>query len=197
LELAPVELHAAGILAALAAAALAAHCAGGRAALLVLLGGFAGAAFAFARLGSPDVATLGLCVAGAAITALARPQWRLLPPLAGGICGAAWISVLEAQGLPWLPAAVLAICVLAASAALAARRRGFASTELRDEALVLVASFALLLGIGPDVVDGWRSAVALKAEPLAAAGPHVDLRLGALVVGSVLLGGVYTVWKRR
>ena len=192
-----MELHAAGILAALAAAVFAAQCASGRAALLGLLSGFAGAAFAFARLGSPDVMTLGFCVLAAAITALARPQWRLLPPLAGGICGAVWISVLGAQGLPLLPAAAVAACVVAAAVTLAARLPGFVSTELRDEGLVLIASFALLLGIGPEVVDGWRSAVALKAEPLAAAGPDVGLELGALVVGSVLLGGVYTVWKRR
>jgi hypothetical protein len=69
--------------------------------------------------------------------------------------------------------------------------------ELRDEALVLVAAFALLASLGPAVVEGWRAAVALKAEPLAAAGPDVGPWLGALVVASVLLGGAYTMWKRR
>jgi hypothetical protein len=197
LELAPVELHAAGILAALAAAAFAAQCAGGRSALSGLLSAFAGSAFVFARFGSPDVTTLGFCVGAVAVAALARPRWRWLPPLAAGLCGAAWVSVLGAQGLPWLPAAAVAACVMAVAMALAARRHEFVSTELRDEALVLVASFALLLGIGPDVVDGWRSAIALKAQPLAAAGPEVGPWLAALVVFSVLLGGVYTVWKRR
>lgn len=86
---------------------------------------------------------------------------------------------------------------MAAAVALAARRREFVSTELRDEGLVIVASFALLLGVGPDVVDGWRSAVALKAQPLAAAERDVGPWLGGLVLASVLLGGVYTVWKRR
>jgi hypothetical protein len=191
-----VELHAAGILAALAAAVFAAQCTRGRAAF-VLLGVFVGAAFAFARFGSPDVPTFGFCLVAAAVTMLARPQWTLLPGLAAGIAAAGWISILEAQGLPWLPGALAAAGLLAVGAGLAARRRGFMSAEVRDEALVLVASFALLLAVGPDVVDGWRSSVALKAGPLAAAGPQVGPWLGALVVGVVLLGAAYTAWKRR
>jgi len=71
------------------------------------------------------------------------------------------------------------------------------SAEVRDEALVIVAAFALLLAVGPDVVDGWRSSVALKAEPLAAAGPEVGPWLGAVVVVSIVLGGAYSLWKRR
>jgi hypothetical protein len=192
-----LELHAAGVLAALAAVVFGAQCAGGRAALALLLGAFAGAVFGFARLGAPETTTLGFCIAAAAIAALARPRWSLLPPVAAGIFAAAWISVLRGQGLPWLPAAVAAACLLATAAGLAARRRGFMSAELRDEALVLVAAFALLSSLGPDVVEGWRSAIALKAEPLAAAGPDVGPWLGATVVGSVLLGGAYTMWKRR
>lgn len=191
-----MELHAAGILAALAAAVFAAQCARGRAPLILLVA-FAGAAFAFARFGSPDVTTLGFCLVAAAVTALARPQWSLLPPLAAGIAAAAWISILEAQGLPWPAGVVAAGGLLAVAMSLAARRRGFVSAELRDEALVIVASFALLLAIGPDIVDGWRSSVALKAEPLAAAGPQVGPWLVALVAGVVLLGAAYTAWKRR
>jgi hypothetical protein len=164
---------------------------------LILLGAFAGAAGAFAWFGPPAVATLGFCVAAAAVTALMRPRWFLLPPLAAGFAAAAWISILEAQGLPWLPSALAAAILLGVTVSLAARRRGFLSAELRDEALVLVALFALLLVIVPDVVDGWRSSVALKAEPLAATGPQVGPWLGALVAAVVLLGAAYTAWKRR
>jgi len=192
-----VELHAAGVLAALAATVFAAQCASGRATLFLLIGCFAAAAGAFLVLAPLDASTLGFCIVAAAATVLARPHWRLLPPAAAGLFAAAWISILEAQGLPWLPGALAAGTLLAVSVGLAARRRGFMHDDVRDEALVLVASFALLLAVGPDVVDGWRSSIALKAEPLAAAGPEIGPWLGALVAGIVMLGGAYSLWKRR
>jgi hypothetical protein len=191
-----VELHAAGILAALAAAAFGSQCASPRRAL-VLLASFAGAALAFARFGALDTAALGFSVGAAALAALARPRWTLLPPLAAGISAAAWISMLEAQGAPWSAGAVAAAVVLAAAVGLAARREAFASAELRDEALVLVGAFALLLAVIPEVVEGWRSSIALKAEPLAAAGPEMGPWLGAVVLATVALGGAYSLWKRR
>jgi hypothetical protein len=191
-----LELHAAGILAALAAVVFGAQCAA-RAALALLFGAFAVAAFGMFRLGTIETTTLGFCIVAAAIAGFARPRWSLLSPVAAGLFAAGWTSILQGQGLPWLPATLVAGSVLAAAVGLAARRRAFMSAELRDEALVLVAAFALLLSLGPDVVEGWRSAVALKAEPLAAAGPDVGPWLGALVVASVLLGGAYTMWKRR
>lgn len=191
-----MELNAAGVLAPIAAAVFAAQCAGGRTAF-VLLGAFAGAAGAFAWFGPPAAATLGFCVVAAAVTALVRPRWFLLPPLAAGFAAAGWITILEAQGLPWLPSALAPAILLGVAVGLAARRRGFLSAEMHDEALVLVAVFALLLAIGPDVVDGWRSSVALQAEPLAAAGPQVGPWLGALVAAVVLVGAAYTAWKRR
>ena len=192
-----MQLHAAGLLAVLAAAVFAAQSARGALASATLAASFAAAVLAFSLLVPPSPTTLGFCVVAAAVASLARPRWRWLPPVAAGVFAAAWISILEAQGLPWLPGAVAAAGVLAAAILLAARRRGFMPDEVRDEALVIIASFALLLSLGPDVVDGWRSSVALKAEPLAAAGPQGGPVLGALVAVSVLLGGAYTLWKRK
>lgn len=192
-----MELHAAGLLAALAATVFAAQSAGRNLAQATLFAVFAAAAHALTRLAPPDPATLGFCVAAAAVSSLARPRWWLLPPLAGGAVGAVWISVLEAQGLPWLAGAPGAAFLLATAVSLAARRRGFMPPEVRDEALVLVAAFALLLALVPDVVEGWRASLALKAEPLAAAGPQAGPWLGALVAATVLLGGAYSLWKRR
>lgn len=192
-----MELHAAGLLAVLAAAVFAAQSAGRSLAPAALFASFAGTAFAFSRLGAPDPTTLGFCIVAAAIAGLSRPRWWMLPPVAGGLSGAAWVSILEAQGLPWPPGALAAAVLLAVAAGLAARRRGFMSAEVRDEALVIVASFALLLSLGPDVVDGWRSSVALKAQPLTAAGPQVSPWLGVLVAASVVLGGAYSLWKRK
>jgi hypothetical protein len=192
-----VELHAAGVLAALAAVVFAAHCAARRGTLAVLLATFAIANVIFARLGFPEIGAFAFCVAAAQAAALVRPRWRVLPPVAAGLCAAAWVSILEAQGLPWPPAALAAGLALAAAVAAAARGAAFAPAEIRDEAFVLVGSFALLLAVGPEVFEGWRSAVALTAEPLPAESKSVGAWLGALVVGSVLLGGAYSLWKRR
>jgi hypothetical protein len=192
-----VELNAAGILASLASAVLAAQSAADRAALAGLAASFAIASVVLARVALPDVSVLAFCIAAAQMAALARPRWRLLPPLAAGVFAAAWTSILEAQGLPWAPAALAAAALLLAAAGLGARRAGFTSAELRDEALVLVGSFAVLLAIVPDVVAGWRAAVALAAEPLTAETPAVGPWLVALVVASVLMGGAYSLWKRR
>jgi hypothetical protein len=192
-----VELHAAGVLAALAAAVFAAQCASGRAVLVLSIGSIAAAAVALSSAAPLERMTLGFCVVAAAVVALTRPRWWWLAPAAAGGFGGAWISILEAQGLPWLPAALAAGVLLVATVGVAQRRREFMSAELRDEALVLVASLALLLAVGPDVVAGWRSSVALKSEPLAAAGPEIGPWLGTVVVAAVLLGGAYSLWKRR
>jgi hypothetical protein len=193
-----VELQAAGVLAALAATVFAAQPAGHRRATLVALpASLALATLLLHWLTVPEIGALAFCIAAAAVACLVRlgPAW--LPPIAAGITGAVWISLLEAQGLPWPPAVLLAAALLAAAAMLPMRRQDFAPADVRDEALVLVACFALLLAVGPDVADGWRSATALTAEPLAAAGPDVGPALAALVVACLLLGGVYSFWKRR
>ena len=192
-----MEFPAAGLLAVLAAAVFAAQSAGRRMALTMLGASFAVTVFAFSRLPPLGTTTLGFGVAAAAIAALARPRWWLLAPLAAGVCASAWVSILGSQGLPWLPGTLAASGLLAAASISAARRRGFMPDEMRDEALLIVASFALLLSLGPGVVDGWRSSVALKAEPLAAESPQAGPWLGALVAASMLLGGAYSLWKRK
>lgn len=190
-----MELTAAGILAALAATVLAAHTTGRKAAATLAAAGIVAAAV-FRWAGVPDVSNWAFCMAAALGTVLVRPRWWFAP-LAAGVCAAAWISILEVQGLPWLPAALLAVSVTGVAVGLAQRRAGFASAEVRDEAVVLVSCFALLLALGPELVDGWRSATALAAEPLSADVPSVGPWLGAFVIGCLLMGGVYSLWKRR
>jgi hypothetical protein len=173
------------------------QCGVDRAALAALLGAIAVTSAVFAWLGALDVSAQAFCIVAASATALARPSWKWLPPLAAGIVAAGWISILRAQGLPWLPAALLASAVLAVACVLAARRAGFAPAEMRDEALVIVGLFALLLAVGPDVVAGWQAGMALMAEPLSAEGPDVGPWWAGAVLGSAMLGGAYAAWKRR
>lgn len=192
-----MEIHAAGILFGLAAAVFATLCAHARRAVALALV----LALALAldrRYGLFAVEPSAFSAAAAAALALMRPRWlHVLAPAAAGVSSAAWVSVMQLQGLPWPAAALAASAVALAAVGLAARRPGFATADVRDEALLLVALFALLLAVGPGVVDGWRSAVTLTAEPLAAGGPSVGPWLGATVVAAVLLGGAYSLWKRR
>jgi hypothetical protein len=191
-----VELNAAGVLAALTAAVLAGHCAA-KAARAVLAASFAVACLLLARVGLPAIDALAFSAAAALAAALVRPQWFWLPPVGAGVFGAAWASILTAQGLPWLPALLGAGALTAAAAGLAARRAGFMSADVRDEALVLVGTFALLLAVGPAAVAGWRSAQTLAAEPLGGGAPEIGPWLVAISIGSVLLGAAYAMWKRR
>ncbi len=193
-----MELHAAGILTALAATVWSAQSAANAARLAVLIATFATIAALLAWAPIFDLEALAFGIAGANAAAFLRPRWSWLPPVAGGAAAAGWISVLQAQGLPWLPAALAAAALLAVTVAVAKRRAGFLPDEMRDEALLVVGVFALLLATYPDVVEGWRSGLALMAEPLGAApGSGVGPWLVAVVLACVLLGGAYTAWKRR
>ena len=192
-----MELHAAGVLAALAATVLAAQCTADRRRLGVLFAVFVAVASLFAWARILDIEALAYCIAAAHAAAFLQPRWWLLPPIGGGIAAAGWVSILRAQGLPWLPAALAAAALLVATISLVRRRPAFMSEDVRDEALILVGVSALALATGPDIVDGWRSGLTLMAEPLAASGSSVGPWLGALVGASVVLGGAYTAWKRR
>jgi hypothetical protein len=64
---------------------------------------------------------------------------------------------------------------------------------LREEALLLVGG----LGLGGPLASGWRSAGALAAQPLSAARSVGEGWLAAFAVACVVLGGLYSLWKRR
>ena len=80
-----MELHAAGLLAVLAAVVFAAQSARGALGAAALAASFVAAVLAFSRLVAPSPTTLGFCVVAAAVAALARPRASGLttnPPLA-------------------------------------------------------------------------------------------------------------------
>lgn len=188
-------LHAFGILCGLSLTVLATFAA--RPAGAVALGaGFALAWIALPRGIVPDPVWFGLLLAaGAALGLWARGS---LPAAAiGGVAGALWLRVLEAQGAPPLLAFVLVAAVAAAAAIASRRRAAFASAALRDEALLLAALFALLLAAAPGVREGFDSAVALTAVPLAAEAPPAAPWALAVAAVSVLAGGLYAAWRRR
>jgi hypothetical protein len=192
-----VELHAVGTLCALCAASFAALRPADRAGVAALLVGFAAALVAVTPTRFPEPASVGAAAALLAVVALFRPRWWLATALAAGAFAGLWVSGLRAQGLPLAPALLLAGAVPAAGVALTTRRPAFAPSVLREEALLLVGGLGLVVALGAQLAAGWRSAVALAAQPLSGAQSAGEGWLAAFVLACVVLGGLYSVWKRR
>jgi len=67
---------------------------------------------------------------------------------------------------------------------------------MRDEAFVLVAAAALAIAAAPATVDGWHSALALRAAPVSA--PSLNAGWAFTVpLAAFLAGGIYSLWRRR
>jgi hypothetical protein len=110
----------------------------------------------------PDPAWAGLLVVAMAALGLARPRQRTLLAAGAGVFAALWASFLHEQGAPlivsWsIAAALLGITVVAS------RRPDFAGHSIREEALLLICCFGLLVALAPELVAGWHSATTLNA----------------------------------
>jgi len=191
-----LELHALSLVCGLAAVALAPG-ALDRAGLGAMLAGFIVVLLAVSTERFPQPASIGALAAVACGYALYKPQATRILATAAGVFGGLWVSVLAGQGLPFLAALPSAVAVLGASVWLAARRADFAPARLREEAWLIVGMFGLLLAVGPAVVEGWRSARAFAGAPLAGESSVQSLWLPAFVAGCLVVGGLYSVWKRR
>jgi hypothetical protein len=192
-----LELHLLGLSCALASACFASFCSPDRLGAGGVLAGFAVTVLAAAPDRFPEPAVVAGAAAIAAGAGLFRPGWTALLGLAGGAFAGLWVSVLREQGLPFVAALFLAAAVPAAGVWLTARRPGFAPPAMREEALLLVGGLGLVLALGPAVLDGWRSAGAFAAQPISAEPIAQVSWLPAFVVGCLVLGGLYSAWKRR
>ena len=185
-------LHALGLLAALGAATFATS-ATGRWSRWALPVGFVVAA----RWLQPDPVWTGGCVALAAAARLANPRLGPLTAVTAGILAGLWSSVLRSQGLPLVPALGLAAAVPAVSAWMTARRAGFAPRALKEEGAAWMCVLGLLVAVGPDVAAGWRSAIVLNLEPGSGTSAVFEVWVVVLSALSVIVGGVFTLWRRR
>jgi hypothetical protein len=198
-----VGLEIVGILCALAATVFGAQCAavGGAAAkrksIVLALAGFAAAAAAFGPSSFAPPAVVGIAVAAAAGFALARPA--VVPPmaLAAGVLAGCWVSILRALGLPFAAAALVAAVLPVTACWLAGRQRGFAPPSLREEAALFVGVLGVATAAGPQLLEGWRAALAFKAQPLEGATIMWSGWLLAFVLACIACGGLWSVWKRR
>jgi hypothetical protein len=155
----------------------------------------------WADLGVPFEATpaiLGCMTAAIAALYLTGP-WR--PVYAVGLAGllaGVWVGPLEAEGLPLIPAAMVAAVVPLVSARLRLRHAAFAPPALRDEALLFALALGLVVAAAPTIVDGWHAATNLKMQGQASQGaaaiPAWTLSLSA---AALVVGGLYSLWSRR
>jgi hypothetical protein len=106
--------------------------------------------------------------------------------------------LLGAQGLSLYAALPLALLVPLASLHFTARRGGFVTPVMRDEALTGAILGGLVVAMLPGVLDGWRAAANLSVPGEAAASatmiPAWTLAIGAAALGG---GAMYSLWSRR
>ncbi|HEY8429172.1 MAG TPA: hypothetical protein VIL20_12385, partial [Sandaracinaceae bacterium] len=67
----------------------------------------------------------------------------------------------------------------------------------REEALLIVGALALVVATAPPVIEGWRSAAALTAEPLAEPPVAAGAGLAVFLLACLAGGGLYALWRRR
>ena len=144
----------------------------------------------------PDAVWVGALVALVAAAQILRRVSPLAVAAAAGGLGAVWASLLHAAGLPWAAAAPVAAAPPMVSAFLASRRPRFAPAIVREEALLVIAVIGLAVAMVPDIQEGWRSAVALNIRVEDAGSQMIPGWAFALTCVSLVLGGLFSLWRR-
>ena len=147
----------------------------------------------------PDPAWVGGTVALVAGLSLGWPDPRMqsLTGVASGALAGVWGVLLQRQGLPVVPALVLAASLPAAAVFLTVRRATFAPTALKEEALLAMCGLGLAVAVGPTVATGWGSAGALNLDPAAGVRQVAETWVILLSGVSIGLGGWYSLRRRR
>ena len=160
--------------------------------------GFATAALLTSGSYLPDAVWTGGVAAMAAALYLFKPQLRVASVVIGGALGGSWTALLEAQGLPVPLALVAAAAVVLVSIWLSQSRPWFAPEVMREEGLLAIGVLGLAVAVMPGVLDGWQAARNLSGASERVSNPAViPMWTVALVLGSLSLGGLYSVWSRR
>ena len=165
--------------------------------LLLIAAGFAAAAW-FLSGRTPDAARTAASLAAVGAARLAWPT-RLEPvmPLASGAAAAVLWRVLGAQALPQSLAIVVATLPGLASAWFTTARPQFAPPRLRDEALLLVLAFGVVVAVVPAFAEGWHAALSLNAQSMSTQPAPVPLWTATTAASVVALGAGYSAWRYR
>ncbi len=145
----------------------------------------------------PDPRWLGCIVAGVAALEIFRPRLAWVALICGGALAGFWSALLQIQGLRPGAAMVLAGSVAGGSAILSFRRTEFAPEPLRQEAMLVMVGLGLAVAMIPEISGGWRSALALNREEGAQTNPVLSGWVLVLSASSVVLGGLYSLMRRR
>jgi hypothetical protein len=145
----------------------------------------------------PDAGWTGSIVAVVAALHIFRRDVRFLGPICGGALAGIWSALLETQGLPREVSLAVAAMLPAVSALLTVKRPAFAPESLREEALLVMCALGLGVAMIPDILSGWRSALALNRQAQDNANHIIANWVLVLSAISVALGGLYSFLRRR
>jgi hypothetical protein len=143
-----------------------------------------------------DASWTGGLVAAAAGWQILYPRHGIVALGVAGSLAAAWATLLAAAGISRIVALPVAAGVPIVTAMLASRNRGFAPAILREEALLLILFFAVIVSMGPTILRGWQSALALNTIDERAALTMVPVWTVSFVVLSMTAGGLWALWRR-
>lgn len=192
-----LSFHALWMVSALGSAVFATTVATSPRGLRVLAAAFGLSAAWSLVFGPLNAEVIGVLAALAAAAQLVRPSWTVAPAVTGGVLAASWAALLAVEGVPVWGAVLAAAALLALTVSCARTRPDFAPSELRDEALTLMAALGLSAAALPGVSDGWRSALALSLEGPTGATEPIPMWTLAVGGSSIALGALYSIWSRR
>jgi hypothetical protein len=145
----------------------------------------------------PDARWIGGTAAAVAALHIFRPSIRWIGPVYGGILAGVLGVLLQAQGVSVIIAVPLAVAALSVSAYLSDRRSEFAPETLRQEAMLATMILGLTVAVIPGVMAGWQSAIALNREQTDSSNQIIATWVLVLGASSMMLGGLYSLLRRR
>jgi hypothetical protein len=149
---------------------------------------------------APSTPAVAIGAGLAAALELFRPGRRSFTLAVAGLLAGLWSAVLHLQGLPVIPAVLVAVTLPTASAYLRVYRPAFAPATLREEALLFLLILGVVAAAAPGIVDGWHAAVTLNIQGSESeASPTTVMPMWTMFVASAALvsGGLFSMWSRR
>lgn len=140
---------------------------------------------------------LATVLALAAFTILHKGKWRSAAVVLGGMMGAVWINALVTLGYPGSIVTVVVSLVAAITFYCAIHKKDFGSSQLRDEALLIVIALSLVVSIVPTAISGWQVASNLQSLDAGQTETYANVGVLILSLAFLVLGGIYAKWKVR
>lgn len=144
----------------------------------------------------PQPGWIGIAVAVSAMWMLLRGVNGFVACLLAGVFSGLAAMLHAGQGLPvW--AALIPNAALPLLASSLARHDYFASSRMRQQALVGLTWLAPCLAAAPSIIDGWHSAQALTRTVEASTDQTMPPWIWPCALTALLLGFLRGVWGRR